>query len=584
MTAIATPWQAFFAIAISLLLSLSSSLIRGIDAQLFTPVPAWGSVSVFQEGHAFYVQGGSNGSYTIDQTFSIDLSTSWDTSNVPYRQLANGPFDYMHSSALLSNNLSWFVLSNGTGYQYNIALNSWTNLGGSLSVSRNRGQGGVTDPSSGFIYIPNAYIANNGTGSTMLFQYDLVNNKLNGLPMQNTLATMDYYSIAWSSQLKKMIVFGGATTGTNNVNNNMYTWDSINSWTTITPTGSVPTPRRSACMVSAYGGSKMILFGGLTDQSNSVLSDIYILDTATMNWTKGADAGVSSARAETSCAVTNDLFVSWGGGGVNTVITSNLTIIYNIKLDSWQSTYSPTAVTSPSSGSDSGSGSGSSTNLGAIIGGVIGGLVVIGLVIGFFVYRKKKNKNGSTAHENAKLPGANSAAYAPVSTTGPAYYEPWQQQQPVQPMVMAVNSSTPMQPPPQPIVFSQAPYSQPYTPYQPPIVLDYNQQQQQQQMPQIFQPEVQTQSYPTEDLHRQQSLYTHTSSAYSPQSDIHSPTVFGSSGSVTVTSPTSPTFEVEQKPTSSLPIPIRPPQNPQMVSVPTTYVDADSSRRNPQGH
>ncbi|KAF9172580.1 hypothetical protein BGX21_009331 [Mortierella sp. AD011] len=532
------------------------------EAQSFVPISVWGTTSTFQEGKSFIIQGGSASGVSIGQTFSIDLSTPWDTSSVPFVRLANGLSDYNHASALTNGSQTWFVLSNGTGYQYNINVDSWTTLGGSASVSKSHGFAGTTDSNSGYIYVPNAYLTNNGTGSTQMIQYDIVNNILSGVPTQSTLATILSYSIAWSAQLKKMIVFGGAVSGTNNVNNDMYTWDSSNAWTVVTPRGTVPSPRRSACMVSAYGGAKMILYGGLTNQSNSVLSDIYILDTATMTWTKGTDAGVSSARAATACAVSNDLFISWGGGGVSTVITSNMTIIYNIKKDIWQSTYSPTPDTFSSDESDPNPSS--STNIGAIIGGVAGGVAVAALIIVFLVYRSKHNHKSeapvSTIAQFVISPesgtGGIAAVYAPISVTGPVYYEPLQQQQPTQPTAVAMNAL-------------------PYTPYQPPIIHDYIQHQ---QTSQIFLPQAQSLQYQVGDLQRQQSVYapTNGTTAYSPQMDEH--LYQPSDGSVTVASPTS-----EHKPEPSHYTSTRPLQNPQLISATSSYVDGDSSRRNPQG-
>ncbi|KAF9109761.1 hypothetical protein BGX27_007228 [Mortierella sp. AM989] len=590
--------RAFFATSTCLLLLFSSSFTIRVDAQSFTPIPTWGSAFAFQEGRKLYVQGGSDGNYNISQTFSIDLSTSWDTSRVPFTRLADGPFDYLHSSAMLKNNESLFLLSKGTGYQYSIALDSWKTIGSSPSVINTRRLPATTDPDSGLIYIPNMYAAGNGTGVTQMFQYDVLSDVLKGVPMNSVLLTMASYSIAWSLQLKKMIVFGGTTAGTNNVNNNMYTWDSVNSWVVVTPKGDVPSPRRSACMVSAYGGSKMILYGGLTDQSNSVLSDIYILDSATMTWTKGTDAGVASARAETVCAVTNDLFVSWGGGGVKTVITSNMTIVYNIKKNAWQSTYSPIPEPSPSGGAGGGGAGGSSgsksggSNMGAIIGGAVGGVAVIAAVVGCLVYRNKKNRKDpglvSNTNQFSGMPPATGTAaatmaYAPVSSNAPEQYDPWQQQQSGQQMAMAMSTPPPLQPQPQPIAYSQPIYTQSYTPYQPPIVHDYHQQQ---QPPQIFQPQTpstQHQGYPIDDSYHQQNMHSPSGAAtvYSPHLDgQQTPTIYQpSDGSVAVSSPALEPFKKPESP----PVLSRPPQNPQLVTVPNTYVDSDGGRRNPQG-
>ncbi|ORZ10914.1 hypothetical protein BCR41DRAFT_113579 [Lobosporangium transversale] len=74
-----------------LLLSLLSYITSPAAAQYYTPTTTWGSVSTFIEAQRFIIQGGSDGTYAIPQTFEIDLSKSWDTSNVPYRHLADGP-------------------------------------------------------------------------------------------------------------------------------------------------------------------------------------------------------------------------------------------------------------------------------------------------------------------------------------------------------------------------------------------------------------------------------------------------------------------------------------------------------------
>ncbi|ORZ10923.1 hypothetical protein BCR41DRAFT_387712 [Lobosporangium transversale] len=372
----------------------------------------------------------------------------------------------------------------------------------------------------------------------------------------------------------------------------MYTWDAINLWQDIPAKGTVPSPRRSPCMVSAYGGAKMILFGGLTEQSNSVLSDIYILDTATMTWTKGTDAGLLSARAETHCAVSNDFVYFLGWCGVNTIISSNLTIIYNIKNNVWQSKYSPTAEADPSAPSGgikptSGTGNstnptnpenpGKSSNMGGIIGGVVGGLAVIALVIGFFVYRKPTTSGegqGSGIYIHTQQPtngGMTGVGAAEGATSYPPVNPAWQNQHP-QP-----------QPQPQPIVYSQAPY----TPYQPPVIHDY--QQPSQIQPQIFQPQSppsQQHQQVYENAYQQQNTYVPPSSGtapvYSPQPEMYQqPTVYQPVGSpVTNVSPPFEHQQYQQQKPETPPALSRPPQNPQYMT-PDSYMDGP--RRNPQG-
>ncbi|KAF9340903.1 hypothetical protein BGX26_008829, partial [Mortierella sp. AD094] len=65
------------------------------------------------------------------------------------------------------------------------------------------------------------------------------------------------------------------------------------------------------CMVEAYNGSKILLFGGTTINGPSVGS-IYILDVNSMSWTKGPDADSSQNREQMACTVAGDNFVAWG--------------------------------------------------------------------------------------------------------------------------------------------------------------------------------------------------------------------------------------------------------------------------------
>ncbi|KAG0355972.1 hypothetical protein BGX24_006510, partial [Mortierella sp. AD032] len=150
----------------------------------------------------------------------------------------------------------------------------------------------------------------------------------------------------------------------------------------------------------------MILFGGV--ENDSYLDDIYILDIESLQWTKGTPGGPAVARKRASCAVTNDLFVAWGGASVFPgpgvlPVSQNITIVYNLKTNQWQDTYSPDpyvpltpppAITSPSNsgagtgsgsnptdtsaGADSGTTSGTEFSIRLIIGGAVGGLAVIG--------------------------------------------------------------------------------------------------------------------------------------------------------------------------------------------------------------
>lgn len=61
----------------------------------------------------------------------------------------------------------------------------------------------------------------------------------------------------------------------------------------------------------------MILFGGasgnFTNNTMTVNNGLFILDLASLTWSKGADAPAAEARMGHACAVNGDSFIAWGG-------------------------------------------------------------------------------------------------------------------------------------------------------------------------------------------------------------------------------------------------------------------------------
>lgn len=504
--------SAIYLLALSISCSPKTTHAQGLSG--FTPIPAWGSVAAVLKGQTFLVQGGSNGSFTIPQTFSIDLSNSWDTSNVPYRRLQDGPSAFMHTATLLQDKQKWFVAWNGTGYEYTIAWDSWRSLGGSDLLSKSRGLGAVTDPNTGLIYIPNGY---SGNGSIQMARYDVATNILSPLPMAPGITNLVSYSIAWSANAAKMFVFGGAdgVDKTNFVYNNMYTWDSQNSWTTVTVKGDVPSARRSACMVPANDGNNMVLFGGQSDYATPIQSDIYILDTNTMTWTKGVDAGAANARADPACAVSNQQLIVWGGRDASgNVVKSSLILVYSLQKNAWQTTYS-------SNGNGAGTGN-NTVNKGAIAIGIVGGfLAILALLVVLFFCRRRRNqkKQQQQQQQAAMQPGHLDPNGLPTSNMPPTTdnFKPWSQQplpqqhvpQPVDQSLTHPQPHLPMHAPNAPVL-PQSLYST--SVYQPPIIHDI---QQLQEPPKIFQPHVPSATS------QQQALYStsiHSAAPYSPVS------------------------------------------------------------------
>ncbi|KAF9128430.1 hypothetical protein BGW39_005054 [Mortierella sp. 14UC] len=112
--------------------------------------------------------------------------------------------------------------------------------------------------------------------------------------------------------------------------------------------GDVPMGRYGHCMVEAYNGTKMVLFGGTT-QENVTTGEVFVLDVATLTWTKGKATGgaaMSASRMFASCAVTNEMFVAYGGvtvdhGTKGWSMVKEPLVVYNLKTGEWQARFDP---------------------------------------------------------------------------------------------------------------------------------------------------------------------------------------------------------------------------------------------------
>ncbi|KAG0358251.1 Leucine-zipper-like transcriptional regulator 1, partial [Mortierella sp. AD032] len=313
----------------------------------------------------------------------------------------------MGSTTALSNNKShWYSFSEKGVYRFNIQYGMWDPVAPTVH-RRIYHDPAFADPATNQLYVLNGCIGPDMRYGTL--RYDTATSSSFNLTQNlQGLGTDSGITATWNSLKKTAFIFGGrgylGDRGLRGLKV-LYLYDptSVGNITAASVTGDRPTGRYDHCMVEAYNGTKMILFGGY--EGGSHLNDIYILDVESMKWTKGTPAGPTVARGGASCAVTNDLFVAWGGATKSsatqmlTTVIRNVTIIYNLKTNQWQDTYSPDpyvpppplspAVTiPPNSGTKTGSGSdptgtgaavnsgatsGSNSSFGWIIGGAVGG-------------------------------------------------------------------------------------------------------------------------------------------------------------------------------------------------------------------
>ncbi|KAG0093803.1 hypothetical protein BGZ93_007358 [Podila epicladia] len=376
-----------------LLLTLLASYPLTADAQDFQPRISWGASSVFIEGKAMYVTAGSIGRENISQTFSLDLSSPWTTVAPKFTKLIDvrSPTDYQIPSALDTDQVGWLLVSRTHLYRYDISDNEWGMFGdqANLFPVDDLSLQATVDPVSNSFLIPNGFITPTATGSiTSMLRYDIKNDKTTSVSMANGPIDHAAASVVWSKHINKLIMFGGSFNGT--PLNTLHTYNSASGWAAITPTNAGPSPRAFHCAVVVSNGTKMVVFGGkLPGSSTTFFGDIFVLDLITWTWFPGTALNSNLTRSNTACGATGDYFVSWGGSGPdNKIVSSNITLLFNIKTMSWTDSFVPPPTPPEEKKSKVG-----------MIAGIAAGVVVLLAIVGFMFYRRSKRpQDGKSGH------------------------------------------------------------------------------------------------------------------------------------------------------------------------------------------
>ncbi|KAG0295823.1 hypothetical protein BGZ96_010941 [Linnemannia gamsii] len=206
----------------------------------------------------------------------------------------------------------------------------------------------VADPINNSVHVVNGWQADSNSNNPVnTMRYDEGTGQI--FPAGNSVPMSGGYAAVRSTKRCSILVHGGFTTGKAAKQRVLYEYIPITEqYIPITDKGDIPPPRYGHCIVEAYGGSKIILFGGVTDL-NPTSADIYSFDVATLTWTQGQTGDSTVGRTYAACAVTNDMFVAWGGApqlhNIFSVV-STPTVVYNLKTDgsgAWQKNSRPTA-------------------------------------------------------------------------------------------------------------------------------------------------------------------------------------------------------------------------------------------------
>ncbi|KAF9541119.1 hypothetical protein EC957_003400 [Mortierella hygrophila] len=350
---------------------------------------------------ALIIQGGKaqmNPDATNNQLFALDLTVPrWEVSSPPWRYLtaptsAQSP-QYMDGNTMVMSPDESQVLLFDRNLPflstYNVTTDSWlSTLELPHSIAFGSNYTTAMDPAWGTVYFSSGGI----NGTTMLV-YDIKSAEYwpRSRPLSTQLSTsVQGYSFVYCPSRKSILLFGGKSFTYLGDIYNPYVFEfqmGAYSWVRLNTEGPSPTQIHSHCMVPAYDGFKMVVFGGSTTEDTQ-LGDIYILDVPTMTWTKGSTPPLPLNRSNMACTVGGDNFVAWGGYNSQKAIDGT-PIVYNLRTNQWTTTYSLTSA-------------GSKYNWGAIIGGV-GAAIIVAAVVGFVYYRRRKQRKSRMKRVDAQL-------------------------------------------------------------------------------------------------------------------------------------------------------------------------------------
>ncbi|KAF9905586.1 Host cell factor 1 [Linnemannia zychae] len=357
-----------------------------------------------QTNKALIIHGGVsqfNPEATNAQFFALDLTIPlWETTNPPWKFLTTptvdqGPRYRGKNTMVMSSNQSQVLLLDSRHpyiSTYNVESNDWSaRYGLPNSFAYGYNFTAAMDPDKNIIFIGNGGSRNSSilTGDMMMvYEANTGFSWTQDMPKSDQLPSWATgYSFVYCAARKSILLFGGKGFGLQGDVYNPYIFEfqmTAYKWVRLNTEGPSPTQIYSHCMVPAYDGFKMVVFGGSV-KADVQLGDIYILDVPTMTWMKGSSPPVPLNRSNMACTVGGDNFVAWGGYNAQKAIDVT-PIIYNLKKNEWTTTYALIST--------------EKSNKAGTIGGIVAAIVAAAAAgIGFIYYRKRRQREGNPGNK-----------------------------------------------------------------------------------------------------------------------------------------------------------------------------------------
>ncbi|KAF9125217.1 hypothetical protein BGW39_007562 [Mortierella sp. 14UC] len=440
--------------SVLLLLSLLSFTNAQSSPASPTPTPVWGSGTA-RTPTRFFIQSGSpaltpNNPYpTVNQFFYLDLAVPWTSTAPAWVQLRPGPQmnNFPATASADSKTLFFFrIPGSSPAYQFSVETGNWLPASAAFKSPTGEGIAAVTDPNTDLVYIAGGY---SDDAHTLLDVWNWKTGQItNSLLPSPTVAFADrsYYTGVWCKSRQSILYWGGYS-GSATRNNVLTELKPPGEWSTLTTTGTGLPLLADHCMAINDEGTKLIVYGGRLE-TDVFSSQIFILDIPSKTWTTGPLGALP--RAYMSCTFAGNQFIAWGGIHTMTQVANGEAVIFDVPSNAWVKQYTPPASyqslmvagipgavgarpsatptasggappgPSASNGGDKPSGG---SGIGGIVGGIVGGLTVVGAIVGFLFYRRRKAQRQSqdNLYVKANAYPDKSATAAAVSTSTPGH-------------------------------------------------------------------------------------------------------------------------------------------------------------------